>query len=81
MQERCLQFRTGSCMGCNVQELLERRIKRNGSKDVFKVADPVEKEMCPDGAIIAVPQARSQVRRQLRLLVASLNQRGVNYYD
>lgn len=56
--ERCLQTQTGSCTGCNVQALLERRINQDAFTDPNRVAKEVQGDWCPEGTEIQMPKTR-----------------------
>lgn len=47
MQERCLQEITGSCLGCQILEMVVNRI--NKGQDIEKAADEIRKTYCPEG--------------------------------
>lgn len=55
-QERCLQMIIGSCMGCNIQEILAKRLSKNGHIDQKQIAKEVSSEWCPPKTRILIPQ-------------------------
>ena len=57
MAERCLQMSTGSCAGCPIRdEILPRRMALNRDVPIGVVAAGVEKDWCPDGTGLQLPE-------------------------
>jgi len=49
--KECLQLRIGSCAGCKVQNILSEELRQNGV-DRQQVVDVIERDLCPDEAVI-----------------------------
>lgn len=60
MSERCLQQIIGSCLGCPIQEMADRRLGRNGQEPVEQVLQKVARELCPDGTSIQLAKPVKQ---------------------
>ncbi len=53
MKKECLQAQTGSCAGCNVLAIAEKRANREGRQtneaEIVSAAREVQASLCPDG--------------------------------
>ena len=65
MSERidCIQMKTGNCGGCEILEIVDQRVLREGANARPAVMRAVSQEWCPPGTQMLVPESvrRSRV--------------------
>lgn len=65
MSERidCIQLKTGNCGGCEIPQIVEQRVRREGAGQRGQIMAEVSSSWCPPGTQMRIPETigRSKV--------------------